>query len=176
MAAHVAAIIPFDLEMGILDWLNPRGDESGERPGLSRRDFFARVVGRSGEAAEQQRPAARDPNVLHVFHVDGFPFYDGPVLVPVLRPGTNFELVPETGHATDPNALRIQWKRDHLGYVPAELAEELRALLAGGVKLVCRAVRVSPNVELSRVLEVEVRRVEEEPGPDRNDDESGGVE
>lgn len=140
--------------MGIFDWL--RGDDAEvEGSGMSRRDFFARFAGGGADDTLLPEPP-RDPDVRHAFHVAGFPFYDGPVLVPVLRVGMALDLVPEPGHPSDPNAIRIQRKRDHLGYVPADLAEEIGVLLKKGEALRCRVARISPNAELAKVLEVEV--------------------
>lgn len=160
--------------MGILDWLKGDGGAKEEPPGMSRRDFFARVAGRgaAGLDVEADAPATTDPSVLHRFHVAAFPFHDGPVLVPVLREGMELDLVPEAGHPTDPDAIRIQRKRDHLGYVPAELSSGIRALLDEGATLVCRVSKVSPNAELAKVLEVEVAR-EPEPEPDEAEEGAG---
>lgn len=140
--------------MGIFDWLIGSGSQ-GQESGMSRRDFFARFAGRGADDAPAAAPP-RDPRVLHSFHVAGFPFYDGPVLVPVLRVGMEFDLVPEPGHPTDPDAIRIQWKRDHLGYVPPDLSAEVRKLLKEGPAMRCRAGRISPNAELAKVLEVDL--------------------
>lgn len=144
--------------MGIFDWL-----KSGQKPAtvpseISRRDFFARVAGRTEPAPPPSPSPPPDPAVLHTFHVAGFPYHDGPVLVPTLRVGLEFDLVPEPGHPTDPSAIRIQWKRDHLGYVPPDFSGGVRALLDQGIRLRCRASRVSPNAELAKVLEVEILR------------------
>lgn len=153
--------------MRIFDWLRNREPPARPDKGLSRRDFFARVAGRqpapeTGPATEAPPDASAStptPERLHTFTVAGFSYHDGPVLVPLLRPGIEFALAHEPGHPTDPDAVRIEWRRDHLGYVPTDLAGEVRARLQRGERLLCRASRVDPTADLARVLAVELLRL-----------------
>ncbi len=125
---------------------------------MSRRAFFARVAGRSEEAGPPgSRVGGREgEEAAFTFHVASFPYHDGPVLVPGLRAGQEYRLVPDP---TDLAAVRIDHNRDVLGYVPAPFAGEIRALLDAGEELRCSATRVDPAAELARVLEVRVTRV-----------------
>ena len=152
--------------MGIFDWIRRTVGAPEPASGLSRRDFFARVAGQDPAmaAADAGRPSsaragedAGPGGPLHTFHVAGFPYHDGPVLVPSLRPGLEFTLVLDRDHPTNPDAVRIDWKRSVLGHVPAELSSDVRELmLAGPVE--CRAVRVDPSGDLATVLMVELTR------------------
>jgi hypothetical protein len=144
--------------MGIFDWLKGEPDPPSDA-GLSRRAFFARVAGAGAEAVSPPPPAGADDGPGRSFFVAGFPFHDGPVLVPILRLGLEFDLVPEPEHPSDPHAIRIMWGRDHIGYVPAPLNEGVRQKLAEGTRFVCRVVEVSPSAELARVLRVELSEV-----------------
>jgi hypothetical protein len=143
--------------MGIFDWLRPDSPAPPDS-GLSRRAFFARVAGAGAASTDGTgREASGGPRPgEHTFHVAGFPYHDGPVLVPILRAGLEFALVREPTHPTDPESVRIQWGRDMLGYVPAPLNAEVSARLRAGVTLRCEAVEVSPAAELTRVLRVRV--------------------
>jgi hypothetical protein len=149
--------------MKFFDWLLRRDRSEPPNTGLSRRDFFARVAGRNEPGATvrslpgaQAGPAAPGVERLYTFPVAAFPYHDGPVLVPMLRVGMEFSLTPEPGHLTDPEAVRIEWRRDHLGYVPADRAADVRARLGRGERLICRASHIDPTAELSRVLTVEI--------------------
>ena len=121
--------------------------------GMSRRDFFARFAGQPtrGSAESEQRPG-----LLYTFHVARFPYHDGPVLVPILRPGLDFRLIPDRDHPADPTAVKIQWGKDHLGYVPPEHSTDVRERLERGEVLYCRSVAVDPSADLARVLKVEI--------------------
>lgn len=164
--------------MGILDWLRSKEEEPTPSPsGMSRRDFFARVAGQGLPPAPEPPPP--DPDVLFTFHVARFPFHAGPVLVPILRPGLDFMLIPDPHHLTDPDAVKIQWGRDHLGYVPPEYSAEVRRRLKEGETLICRSVSVDPTAELPKVLRVEIRTPppaeQEEPAAAEESEDSSGI-
>jgi hypothetical protein len=158
--------------MRIFDWLRSSAEPERAEAELSRRDFFARMAGRRPPEEEQpisrEGPDAEGEAQAFTFFVAGFPFYDGPVLVPMLKPELEFELRPDPEHFSDPNAVRIDWGRDHLGYVAPEYSGAIRELLSRGERLRCRALRIDPTAELPRVLEVEITRVpqEQEPEPE----------
>jgi hypothetical protein len=164
--------------MGLLEWLKIGGPPSAEPAGMSRRDFFTRVAGREGDgnAAAPVPPAPPDPQRLHSFAVAAFPYHDGPVLVPMLKPGLEFRLVPEPTLLSDPNAVRVEWRRDHLGYLPADIATDVRSRLASGERLRCVASRVDPAAELSRVLTVDILLLppEDEEKPPPSDPRTAG--
>lgn len=166
--------------MRIFDWLRASAEPERAEADLSRRDFFARMAGR--RPPEQEQPTAQESSdaegeaPVFTFFVAGFPFYDGPVLVPMLRPELEFELRPDPEHFTDPNAVRIDWGRDHLGYVAPEHSGAVRELLSRGELLRCRALRIDPTAELSRVLEVEITRVPKEPDPEAPSESDGAEE
>lgn len=145
--------------MGLFDWLHAPPPD----PGMSRRDFFARLSGR--DAAEEEAPSASDPKAgTLTFHVARFPYHDGPVLVPILRAGLDFELRADGSHPTDPAALAIYHGRDLLGFVPPEHAAGVAALIAGERPVRCTALAVDPAADLARVLTVRVASGPLEPG------------
>ncbi|HUE97530.1 MAG TPA: HIRAN domain-containing protein [Longimicrobiaceae bacterium] len=141
--------------MGLFEWLHRSDPEPPTPSGMSRRDFFARVAGQGTRAEGEEQDAGSD-GALCSFYVARFPYHDGPVLVPMLRPGMEFRLVPDPSHPTDPHAVGIRWGKDHLGYVTAEHSAEVRRRLEEGEALTCRSVSVDPAAELPRVLKVEV--------------------
>jgi hypothetical protein len=142
--------------MGLFDWLRPSA-KPAQAPGeLSRRDFFARVAGRPAPPPPQPPPPKYAGGIVHSFHVAGFPYHDGPVLVPTLKPGMPLELAREPDHPTNPLAIRILLGKDHLGYVPPALSAEIADRLTRGERMLCRTVRVNPSAELARVLTVEI--------------------
>lgn len=148
--------------MRLLDWFRP--NESPDRPPeMSRRDFFSRIVGRAPDrpsaGSSHRNGLAESAGALCSFHVASFPYYDGPVLVPHLHEGLEFDLGIERREAGGPDAIRVLWGKDHLGYVPGEFSEHLLQHMAEGNELCCRSVRVDPSAELEKVLEVEVIRV-----------------
>jgi hypothetical protein len=150
----------------IFEWLRGPQQPEEEASGISRRDFFARVAGRDQEGGQSSTAPPPDPRVLHTFFVAAFPFHDGPVLVPILRVGEEFKLAPEPAYSPDPTAVRIERGRDHLGYVPADLTEDVLTRLKAGEDLVCRAKLVDPAAELPRVLSVEIVLLPPESDPE----------
>jgi hypothetical protein len=160
--------------MSFLDWLRiPKREEPS---GLSRREFFARVAGLEAAPADAPSPAPAppepepgQPRVLHRFAVAAFPYHDGPVLVPLLRAGQEFTLAAERNHPTDGTAVRVEWRRDHLGYVPPHLSEEIRGRMERGERLTCRAARVDPTAALPEVLTVEILLLPDDPSREPDD-------
>ena len=148
--------------MGIFDWLHRSDPEPETHSGLSRRDFLARVAGQGQQSPSPPSEEVR-PNVLYTFYVARFPYHDGPVLVPMLKQGLDFLLTPDPTHAGDPEAVKILWGRDHLGYVPPEHSADVHKRLMEGEKLRCTALSVDPGADLSRVLWVEIAKVVDGP-------------
>lgn len=162
--------------MGIFDWLRSSEPEPISPAGMSRRDFFARVAGQGAAPGSTAGEAEEDTGALYTFHVSRFPYHDGPILVPILRPGLDFLLIPDANHPTDPTAVKIQWGKDHLGYVPPEHSADIRQRLAAGETLRCTSVSVDPAGELARVLKVEIRLAEEELDEDELEEVEPGAE
>lgn len=150
--------------MGIWDWLHASADRPEAQSGMSRRAFFARVAGQPGSPEHDAPPPARK-DLVCAFYVARFPYHDGPILVPTLRTGLDFLLLPDPLHGADPSAVKILWGRDHLGYVPAEHSPEIRRRLEAREPLHCRSAAVDPGASLERVLWVEITR---EPDPEEN--------
>lgn len=153
--------------MGIFDWLHSSDSEEAEPPGMSRRAFFARFAGQGipGEEAEEDRDDTR-PGSICTFFVHRFRYHDGPVLVPMLRTDLDFQLTRDIFNPIDPQAIKIQWGRDHLGYVVPEHMEEIKRRLKEGEVLLCRSIFVDPTADLDQVLKVEIYHPENEPDPE----------
>lgn len=151
--------------MGIFDWLFSPDPEPEKDPGVSRRAFFAKMAGAGAQPGRAPEARPSRPDAVCSFFVDRFPYHDGPILVPLLKPGLEFQLFPDRDHPTDPQAVRIQWKRDVLGYVPAAYSADIRERLGRGERLRCRSATVNPGGDLKTLLYVEILApdVEEEP-------------
>ena len=52
------------------------------------------------------------------FLIAGFQYHEGAEVLRKLKVGTKLDLVPEFDNPYDPNAIRIEYKGTHLGYVP----------------------------------------------------------
>jgi hypothetical protein len=159
----------------ILDWLRAPRQPEDEPSGMSRRDFFARVAGRDQTSEQSAAAPPSDARVLHTFFVAAFPYHDGPVLVPNLRVGEEFKLAPEPAYSADPTAVRIERGRDHLGYVPDDLTDEVLERLEAAEKIVCRAKQVDPAADLPKVLSVELVLIPPAPAPTPVEEE-GAIE
>jgi len=165
--------------MGIFDWLRGDPEAPREPAGISRRDFFARVAGRLPDTPADESPtppgdgdhaenASAHPDdgetagglrVLHTFQVVNFPYYDGPVLVPILRAGDEYRIGVDPPYSRNPTGLRIERGRECLGTVPEDVFADVLPRIRAGETLVCRALTVDPAAELAKVLTVQILRV-----------------
>jgi hypothetical protein len=125
--------------MAIFDWLQPRHPHrpTPASPAGRSSPGWRRACRPKDTREEPDRENGVDEGGAETFFVAAFPFYDGPVLLPILRTGSKFDLVPEPSHPFDPNAVRIQRGRDHLGDVPAPLNEQIHGRRTERVPLTC---------------------------------------
>lgn len=81
------------------------------------------------------------------FHIAGFQFWDGALVLGRLKTGKKLKLVPEPGNAYDPNAVALYYKGVKLGFIPHDQNAEIAQLLAFGHKDVfeARVQQVSPE-------------------------------
>ena len=81
------------------------------------------------------------------FYIAGFQYHEGALALSKLKPGKKLKLVAEPDNPYDPNAVRIERKGVHLGYVPrarnAFLAQLLHFGHTGVVE--CRVMQVNPQ-------------------------------
>ncbi len=83
--------------------------------------------------------------LMNQFSVAGFQYYDGPRVLPVLKPGMRVRLVAQPNHPEDEFAVAIYWKRFQLGYVPRSDNKHISRLLQSGVPVVGEILAVDPT-------------------------------
>lgn len=68
---------------------------------------------------------------MRTFHIAGVQFHEYREALKDLdlKVGTEVDLVPEPENKFDPNAVRIEFKGMHLGYVPKKLSAEISAFI-----------------------------------------------
>ena len=57
------------------------------------------------------------------------------------------KLEPEPTNKFDPNAIKIVFEGDFIGYVPKKFSSEIVALLEAGIELDCVVMEVNPNAK-----------------------------
>jgi hypothetical protein len=88
--------------------------------------------------------------------VAGFRFYEGPNLLPQLRPGQAVDLVREPGNPHDPRAIAVYWEGTKLGFLPMLDNRVLTGLIDGGVPLRAELAGVFPQKPLWEACRVKV--------------------
>jgi hypothetical protein len=86
------------------------------------------------------------------FAVAGFPYYHGPAMLPDLHCGEALALVPEPDNPHDADAIRIEARGQHIGYVPRSENGPMMRLLRQGASITGRIERVDPDQGLWRAL------------------------
>lgn len=84
---------------------------------------------------------------IMTFHIAGFQFWDGALVLDQLKVGMQLRLVPEFDNPHDPRAVAIYLDKTKLGFVPSELNELVSQLLFYGHDdvLECRVLQVAPE-------------------------------
>lgn len=84
---------------------------------------------------------------LMSFHIAGFQYWDGALVLEQLKPGQQLDLVPEIENPHDTSAVAIYYQGVKLGFVPAEMNETISLLLHFGHVgvLECRVQQVAPE-------------------------------
>ena len=80
--------------------------------------------------------------VLGAQPVAGFQYYAGKRVWADLKEGDALSLVREADNAYDPNAVRVEWHGEKLGYVPHAGNESVAKLLDKGIHLSGRIVNL----------------------------------
>ncbi|MDO4437305.1 MAG: HIRAN domain-containing protein [Coriobacteriaceae bacterium] len=84
---------------------------------------------------------------LFSFHIAGFQFYDGALVLSELKAGDALDLVPEPDNPHDSEAIAIKCKGVKLGYVPSDMNAPLAVMMHYGHASVfeCRVLQVAPE-------------------------------
>lgn len=84
---------------------------------------------------------------LFSFHISGFQYHDGALVLSKLRVGDRLELVPEPDNPYDPEAVAVKYKGTMLGYVPGDMNAPLAVMMHFGHAAVfeCRVLQVAPE-------------------------------
>ena len=82
---------------------------------------------------------------IMTFHIAGFQFWDGALVLDQLKAGMQLRLVPEFDNPHDPHAVAIYLDKAKLGFVPSDLNELVSQLLfyGHGDVLECRVLQVA---------------------------------
>lgn len=75
----------------------------------------------------------------------GFQFYRGKVLWSEMKVGDPLALVREPDNTYDPNAVRVEWRGEKLGYVPHADNADLARHMDRGTKVEARISRLAED-------------------------------
>jgi hypothetical protein len=114
-----------------------------------RRDFIKRLLALPLLLSAPPLAAAAPmrEHDLYLFPVAGFQFHDGPLLLTKLQPNMALELVAEPHNRHDPQAIRIEARGRHIGYVPRHDNGPLGRLLQTGAPLRARVLSIKREGE-----------------------------
>ena len=94
--------------------------------------------------------------LVQVSFVAGFQHYDGKRVFSRLKVGDSLQLVRESDHQHDRNAIRVEWQGFTLGYVPRNANTDLARQLDFGNHLRARIIRLSRHRDPDRRVEIEI--------------------
>ena len=83
--------------------------------------------------------------VLGAQPVAGFQYYAGKRVWDDLQVGDRLAFVRESDNAYDPNAVRVEWHGEKLGYVPHAGNATVAKLLDKGIKVSGRIINLHPS-------------------------------
>jgi hypothetical protein len=75
----------------------------------------------------------------------GFQFYRGKVLWSDMKVGDPLTLVREPGNPYDPNAVRVEWRGEKLGYLPRGENADVARHMDRGTKVEARISRLTED-------------------------------
>ena len=86
---------------------------------------------------------------ISMFHIAGFQYHDGALVLDELKPGKKLKMVPEPDNPYDPNAIELRFRKTKLGYVPRGQNEQLALMAFYGHKGIfeARVLQVDPEAE-----------------------------
>lgn len=94
---------------------------------------------------------------LQTSPVAGFQYYRGEALWPQLEAGQMLTLIRESGNPYDNRAVRIDWRGQQLGYIPAIDNAAISQLMDRGERLEAVIVELNQSRNPWERMEVEVR-------------------
>jgi hypothetical protein len=102
--------------------------------------------------------------LLNNCFISGFQHHAGPSLLGELQVGTPLALVRESDNIYDRYAVRLEYKDQHVGYIPREQNRTVSELLEQGAPISCTVTAVAPQAALWEAVRIEVSiPVAEEP-------------
>ncbi len=75
----------------------------------------------------------------------GFQFHAGKKLWPDMRVGDSLSLIREPENTHDSRAVRVEWRGQHIGYVPQRENGDVARFLDRGLKLTARITRLAES-------------------------------
>lgn len=107
---------------------------------MERSSFLKRLLGGMAGAAVAPSVAAtvRERTVIYRAHLRGMQYHEGEALFPQLRPGDVLDLRREPQNPYDGNAVAVDRRGHHLGYLPARENASLATMLDNGLPLEAR--------------------------------------
>jgi hypothetical protein len=104
----------------------------------SRRSFLKALLGLAGAGVPVIGKSAPREILVQRSPLAGFQFHEGERLWPRLRPGQPVKLVREPGNRFDPNAVRVDWRGEKLGYLPRRENAAVSQMMDRGERLTGR--------------------------------------
>lgn len=94
----------------------------------------------------------------------GFQYYEGKGLWDMMRVGDRLQLVREPANRHDPNAVRVEWRGEMLGYVPRRENGDVARQMDHGAPVRARIVKLKEARNPWQRIEFEIY-VELQPAP-----------
>ena len=115
--------------------------------------LFAVLFSLPASAAE---PATNAKILLQSSPLAGFRYYEGKRLWSEMKVGDALQLVREPENSYDPNAVRVEWRGEKLGYVPRADNAALARFMDRGSKAEARITRLKKSRNPWQRMEFEV--------------------
>jgi hypothetical protein len=97
----------------------------------------------AGSVAHAEEPPPAAARILiQSSPLAGFQFYRGKILWSEMKVGDPLVLLREPGNTYDPNAVRVEWHGEKLGYVPRADNADLARHMDRGTKVEARVSRL----------------------------------
>ena len=115
--------------------------------------LFAVLFSLPASAAE---PATNAKILLQSSPLAGFRYYEGKRLWSEMKVGDALQLVREPENSYDPNAVRVEWRGEKLGYLPRADNAALARFMDRGSKAEARITRLKKSRNPWQRMEFEV--------------------
>jgi hypothetical protein len=122
----------------------------------TRREFLSSLLAIVPASLVRPGPPIGAPpqRTLNDCFIAGFRYHSGPALLGELASGDRFTLVPEPENEHDAHAVRIEFRGEHIGYLPRNQNRAAFHLLVQGAPVRCIATaidRSAPPWEAVRI-------------------------